>query len=397
MITRARQSICLLLLTATLAACGNVSNNDSTTNTPGPGGNPPVGSNPPAGGNPPVGTPPSNDPKPTDPSVPVVDVFMRQSIAPLEKGTEEAQGETVGSRLYMFGGFDGHINYCCSPSPRARVFDAQTGKWSKLADMPIPQGSSSPNGGVTHAGITTDGKANIYYAGGYTSKNVGGDKPLQQTFGTKAVFQYSIASNSYTQLPDLPVPRAAGQLEYVNDTLHYFGGQALGKDPDSADHFVLDLKNLSKGWAKVSQLNQARNHLGAAQLNGKIYAIGGQTGHDSTTRTVATVEVYDPANPDKGWTLLTAMPYPASHIEATFVLGNRILVAGGTKGGGRTTEVTSILAFDPTKNSGMGTWVKLDAELGEPRAGGVAGAIDRGFVYVGGSGKPDAWLFKPVE
>ena len=110
----------------------------------------------------------------------------------------EAQGEVVNGKLYSFGGFDSRKS-CCTPTKRAYVYNPVANTWSAIADLPyIPNGANF--GGVTHAGITTNG-TDIFIAGGYTSNSTG----TGQIFGTKQVWKYIVSQNSYTRLPDLPV------------------------------------------------------------------------------------------------------------------------------------------------------------------------------------------------
>ncbi len=142
----------------------------------------------------------------------------------------EAQGETVNNKLYTFGGFDSQ-RPGFTPTDRAYVYDPQTNSWTSLA--PMPAMNRTTYGGVTHAGITTDG-TDIYLAGGYTSNASGNG----QIFGTKEVWKYIIAENRYERLPDLPVVIAAGQLEYLNGQLHHIGGTNQARTQDLGDHYV---------------------------------------------------------------------------------------------------------------------------------------------------------------
>jgi N-acetylneuraminic acid mutarotase len=72
--------------------------------------------------------------------------------------------------LYSFGGFDSRKS-TFTPTKRAYVYNPVANTWSAIADLPYtPNGAN--HGGVTHAGITTDG-TDIYIAGGYTSNTSG--------------------------------------------------------------------------------------------------------------------------------------------------------------------------------------------------------------------------------
>src|SRR4051794_33595523 len=152
----------------------------------------------------------------------------------------EAQGLALGGKLYSFGGFDS-TKACCTPTARAYRLDPASG-WTRLGDMPVQNGTG--RGGVTHAGMATDGTY-VYWAGGYTSNAAG----TGQIYGTKEVWRYDFAANAYSRLPDLPLTRAAGQLVYVSGQLHYFGGTNLARTADVGEHWALDLSNVAAGWS----------------------------------------------------------------------------------------------------------------------------------------------------
>ncbi|MFC6665611.1 Kelch repeat-containing protein [Deinococcus radiopugnans] len=243
--------------------------------------------------------------------------------------------------------------------------------------------------GVTHAGMATDGK-DIYYAGGYITNARG----TAQIFGTKAVWRYNVALDTYTPLADLPENSAAGQLEYLAGKLHYFGGTNSARTSDLNTHYVLDLNKNGTTWVPAADLLQARNHLGSAVLDGVIYAIGGQTGHDEKLKTLNTVEAYDPVS--NRWEKRADMPQALSHTtNSTFVLNGRIVVAGGETAHDKPTD--GVTAYDPRSN----TWTAL-TPLPQRRVSGVAAPLGDGFVFTGGNvpdgggTKADGWRASPV-
>jgi N-acetylneuraminic acid mutarotase len=284
----------------------------------------------------------------------------------------ESQGEMVGGRLYSFGGFDSQ-KPCCTPTDRAYRY-TPGGGWTQLRNM--------PNKGVTHAGMTNDG-TNIFYAGGYIANAAW----TGQIFGTKAVWRYNVAADTYTALPGLPVERAGGQLEHLNGWLHYFGGTNKARTEDVTDHWALQLSNTAAGWQRRASITNGRHHMGSAVLGGKIYAIGGQHHHDEHLVTQSTVEVYDPAT-DR-WTTRASIPRARGHISSsTFVLSGRIVVAGGEISHG--TRIADVDAYDPGSN----TWVSL-TPLPQTKASGVAGPYEGGFLYSGGGWK-GGWRAHPA-
>lgn len=290
------------------------------------------------------------------------------------EGTSEAEGELVGGKLYTFGGFD-WFKSCCTPTRHAFVYDPATNAWSQLADMPE---------GVSHAGTTTDG-TDIYWAGGFVEDAA----RTFQIFGTVHVWRYRVATNTYEAMPDLPAARGAGALQYLDGKLHFFGGESMGQGYDTGDHWVLDLAGGGTSWATAAPLPRARNHLGSTVYQGKIYAIGGQHGHDEGLVDVPDVDVYDPAT--DGWTRLADMPHARGHIaEATFPFEGRILVLGGEISNGVYTD--EVAAYDPTTDR----WVEL-TPLPTKRHSGICRPMLGGFVYTTGEWSNQTFLGTPGD
>jgi N-acetylneuraminic acid mutarotase len=287
----------------------------------------------------------------------------------------EGQGKVVNGKLYSFGGFDSQKS-TFTPTKRSYVYNPSNNTWAAIADLPFtPNGTTY--GGVTHAGIATDG-IDIYLASGYTSNTAG----TGQIFGTRQVWKYNVVQNSYTKLPDLPITTASGQLEYLNGKLHYIGGTNAARTLDLGTHYALNLNNLIGGWATLAALPNPRHHAGSAVFGGKIYYIGGQHGHDDNLVTQKDVHAYDPAT--NTWTKMADMPVPAGvngrgHISSgVTVMGNRILVLGGEIVHKTSTNMVS--AYTPETNS----WQNL-TPLPQNRFSGVAGSINGLIYYSGGS------------
>ncbi|HYF63231.1 MAG TPA: PKD domain-containing protein [Herpetosiphonaceae bacterium] len=99
---------------------------------------------------------------------------------------------------------------------------------------------------------------------------------------------------------------------------------AAGAFSDSA---TLKTTLAAAAWELLAPMQIQRTSLAAAALSdGKIYAIGGQSGG---TAALATVEVYDPAA--NSWSNGPALPGPRRDIRAA-VLNNKIYVPGGYTG-----------------------------------------------------------------
>ncbi|HEV7805958.1 MAG TPA: kelch repeat-containing protein [Solirubrobacteraceae bacterium] len=278
----------------------------------------------------------------------------------------EPQGFAIGGKLYSFSGYDGQKS-CCTPTSRVYRMDPASG-WTALAPMPTQNGT---RGGITHAGFATDATY-VYWAGGNPSNASG----TGQIYGTREVWRYRLATNTYLRMPDLPLIRAGGQLAYLDGKLHYFGGYNLERTREVGEHWALDLSNAGAGWIARAPLPNPRSHMGAAVLGGRIYAIAGQHGHDARLTTQADVHAYDPAT--NAWTRRADLPHAVGHISAaTFVMEGRIVVIGGEVAD--KVPVADAYAYDPGTNA----WTALSA-LPSPRRSGLADVIDGVMYYTNG-------------
>lgn len=322
----------------------------------------------------PVDPTPAPTPTPSPSPAPTTYAYAQATALPYR--VSESQGRVVNGKLYVFGGFDS-LKACCVPTDRAYVYDGSA--WAPVASM--------PDGGATHVGVTTDGARYVYLAGGY----IADASRTGQIFGTRAVWRYDTTLNRYDRLRDLPIERAAGQLELVGGKLHYFGGTNLARTQDVADHYVLDLDDPGANWTTAAPLPNPRHHMGSVVLGGFIYAVGGQKGHDGALVTQASVDRYDPARNE--WTAVKSLPFARGHVaNSTFVLGGRIVVAGGETA--HTVGTADVVAYDPDRDE----WAPLTA-LPSARISGVAAPLGPGFVFAGGmaggDGSKDVWSATP--
>jgi N-acetylneuraminic acid mutarotase len=276
----------------------------------------------------------------------------------MEVGRAEHQGAVIDGKLYVFGGY---VDRTYRPTARADVYDPATDTWSRIADLPV---------GITHSGVASDGRV-IYFAGGYPAGTGG----RSQVFATDDVFFYDPATDRYTDLPGLPARRGGGALALDGRTLHFFGGSDIDRK-DVDDHWSLNLDALDAGWRSRAPLPLARNHLGAAAVGGKVYAVGGQQEQDDEATFRDEVDVYDPSTDT--WTPVADLPSPKSHItSATVVRDGQILVLGGETDNNPTNTVSS---YNPATNS----WTSLTPLRGN-RFSGVADNLNGGLIYNGGN------------
>ncbi|MFC6733665.1 Kelch repeat-containing protein [Haladaptatus sp. GCM10025893] len=137
-------------------------------------------------------------------------------------------------------------------------------------------------------------------------------------------------------------------------------------------------------WSSGPAMPTAREHLTAAVLDGKFYAIGGRTGNLYSN--LRTTEVYDPAT--NSWEAVTAMPTARSGFGAT-TLGGVLVVMGGESPNGTNPQVE---VYDPAEDA----WFALP-NLPTPRHGlGVAALGNRIYAAAGGT-EPGFFYSDAVE
>jgi len=218
--------------------------------------------------------------------------------APLTKF--ESMGDVVNGKLYVFGGY---VNAKIQSTPQVAVYDPVANQWSTRRDMPEK---------LTHSGTANDAQF-IYLAGGYVGDWQGLSTPV-----TRHVWRYDTINDAWTSVLSLPANRSAGGLVRVGRKLHFFGGLKQRKQ-DRGEHWVLDLRRPTR-WAAAAAMPDPRNHLGAIETGGKIYAVGGQHDLNENSGNDAQVDAFDVVVGT--WSRVADLPRPLSHTHnATFVRG----------------------------------------------------------------------------
>jgi N-acetylneuraminic acid mutarotase len=285
--------------------------------------------------------------------------------APFPEPDEELYGVPANGKLYVIGGWgDGKArgaNY---------EYDPATDRWTKKAPMPRP---------AHHAALAAvNGK--IYVFGGFvapatTAIPVGAAwEPIAEAW------EFNPATDSWKPLAPLPGKRGSAIAGEVGGKIYVIGGATTmegSKDPfftAFGPARVLGTNQVydpaTNKWESRNPMSVPRNHAFSGVVNGKIYVIGGRTGHGfilSATNTNV-VEEYDPAS--NMWSIPKERMPTARSGGASGSDGRRIYVAGG--------EVTTtalvgayraVEAYEPATNS----WTTLPS-MPMPRHG-VAGAV----------------------
>jgi len=145
-------------------------------------------------------------------------------------------------------------------------------------------------------------------------------------------------------------------------------------------------------WSTLAPLLQPRSEMAVAQLDGKMYVIGG---YPPGRIPSDVVQIYDPAA--NSWTLGPAAPLPLHHSIAMAV-GSRLFLIGGEAHGAGTGHPPEYLSAVYELDVASGAWLPR-APMPTARSGGGAGVID-GKIYVAGGRPPrgnDFAVYDPAE
>jgi len=280
-----------------------------------------------------------------------------QKAAPSPFARVEAPSAVIQGKLYLFGGFTNTLD----SSNHLDVYDPASDSWARRKDMPTQ---------VTHLNPAIDG-ATLWFAGGFKGKHPG---PV-----TNEVWKYDTALDSWTAGPPLPEPRAGGGLAILGRYLHYFGGYKADRDTNSGDHWRLPLDGEAV-WQRQADLPNPRGHVAAIVLDGKIYALGGDHGHDKTQIDVSACHLFDPAT--NAWSAIADLPDGRSHFESSIIVYNdRILIIGGRCNSSQPVRnvVGDMLEYDPV----TGKW-KVFGLMPEKLLAPAAAIISGRIVIIGG-------------
>ena len=246
----------------------------------------------------------------------------------------ESAAVVMDGKLWNFGGW---MSASTVGTHDYAVYDPATNKWTDLGQAPIPVTHSLPAADPAHHVI--------YFLGGLDGEYPGTP--------TNKAWKYNALNNTWSDMPAMPQVHSSGGAVFINNELHYFGGVEQDHDIDVKRHIVLNLNNLAAGWQSAPDIPVALDHFSTALVNGKIYAFGGEFGHDKQHLQHADVQIYDPVA--KSWSTGANMPTPKSHNEAaTFVTPDgKVIVAGGQTA--NFTETDEVVKYDPVADS----WTRI--------------------------------------
>jgi Kelch motif len=253
---------------------------------------------------------------------------------------------------YVYAPSTGKLYLAGGDSTVQEAYDPITDSWSTVAPLPAA---------LDHIqAVELNGL--IYYIGGL----VHWPGPAVGT-----VYVYDPVANTFTAGTPMPVgqERGAGGVAVFGDKIYYVGGLHDGVAVPWFD--VYD--PVTKTWAALPDMPDARDHFHAAVVDARLYAIGGRQSAINATTTVN--QAFDFGT---GSWVTGLAPLPTARGGfATATLGTEVLIIGG-EGSGKTYNVVE--AYNATTN----TWRSL-ASMPTARHG-IQAAICDGGIYLADGG-----------
>lgn len=262
---------------------------------------------------------------------------------------------SVNGKIYAIGGMPTGV---LTPLATSEEYDPATNTWTSKAPM------LTARYGLGAAVLY----GRVYAIGGSSGSTVEEYDPVSNSWASKApmpvgwsgtgvtavaaqgiiyantgsaFYLYNPFSNSWSSGSSIPTSRGYAAMAELNGKLYVLGGYN-GSDLDLVQ--VWDVNTAT--WSTKASMPTARFGLTAVAMNGKIYAIGGF--HSASPFYLQTVEEYDPAT--DSWTIKAPMP-TARWLLAAEVVNEKAYAFGGSTlaFGSAAPAFSTVERFEPTR------------------------------------------------
>ncbi|MEJ5311878.1 MAG: carboxypeptidase regulatory-like domain-containing protein [Anaerolineae bacterium] len=298
--------------------------------------------------------------------------WVEAPAAPFAYMRFDAEYSEATGHVYFLGGRTG------TPTDgRIWEFDPASGVYTDTGvDMPFPVSNYNiarlTDSGGNEVLVTFGGRLNT----GSVTNMVQGFYPVSKT---TVVFN----ADPY------PVATSPGGVAVVNNIAYVFGG--FNNSAVISDTYIFDITApAGSRWTAGPPLNHARSYIGAAVVDGVIYAIGGDDYPSGLLRPLTITERLDTANPiawdDAGVADLPVacdeMPAFGFDSASPYRLAGSVVIAGCGQWPG---EYATSLRYDVASD----TWDETFADLNQARRNHAGAFIPAGA----GAGRPGLWVW----
>jgi N-acetylneuraminic acid mutarotase len=261
------------------------------------------------------------------------------------------------------------------PMQIAPLLFAQSLVWQERRPLPLPRGGYM-------AGVI--GKKYVIAGGTYWKGN--------QKHWTDHVDIFDPFSNLWTKGPSLPEPRGDAASVSSENTLYIFGVGANG----SIRRDSVAFRNGKWFPVPVAELPEPRLYPVATICRSKVYLLGGLSKPGDYTSISNTLWVWDIRAAKAGWKALNPMPGPGLITHAMAEMNGKIYVLGGAKTvKANVVNVTTAYEFDPQSQK----WTQLpDLAVGRRCWSGVE--MDDKILLIGGyteTFERDVFTYEPTS
>lgn len=223
-----------------------------------------------------------------------------KSAAKLPSYRYESGIAVLKGEIYIIGGLTLPSVY--NVSKKVEVYNPKTDSWRKVHDIPK----------ITHHISAAASEDKIYIAGGNGLR----------VSKYKSLYEYDPKKDTWTQLEDMSIKRAAMGLVYFRGMLYAIGGIT-----DQGPTNLVEAYDIKTGkWSKRKPMPTAREHINAVVINNQIYIMGGFNKPHPTVPLTAN-EAYDPQTDT--WSKKAPLPIPLSTFIVAVPGSQSIFVIGG--------------------------------------------------------------------
>lgn len=263
-------------------------------------------------------------------------------LAPLPRAMHHVAVVHLLDRMYAVGGLLGNVHL--EPQDAALAYDPITDAWTELTPLPTPRGSvgAAAVGSVLHTfgGRSSDRVIRISPAG---------SPEVLAGIGTVTSHEiFDPVSGMWSPAPPLPgPPRDHMGVAELDGKVHVFGGRVNDYSDMLERHDVYDPS--TKRWSASAPLPRPRSAGATTVLKGRIIYVGGECkpgGAPFTANAFDDVDAYNEAS--RSWDRLPPLP-EGRHAFGAAVIGDTAYFAGGALlcGGGASTNLLALSLDEP--------------------------------------------------